>query len=161
MDRHGVGALLVMSGEELVGIVTDRDIAVRCVGAGLPPTTKVREILTPDPVTIEGAADIFDAYQVLRDGGVRRLPVVEGGEIGGSVPVDDLLGGRGVGLGAVASPPAADAATSAASTAARASAADRSSGTTMVGRTTSSSSGSTGSERVSAITAVTSSEAST
>lgn len=104
MDAHGVGALLVMSGDELVGIVTDRDIALRCVGTGRAPTTPVGEILTRDPVTVQGSADMLDAYRTLKDAGVRRLPVVEDGAIAGIVTADDLLVGLVVELGAVLSP---------------------------------------------------------
>lgn len=104
MDVHGVGALLVMNGDELVGIVTDRDIALRCVGTGQSPTTQVAEILTSDPVTIQGSADIFDAYRILKDSGVRRLPVLEDGDIAGIVTADDLLVGLVLELGAVTSP---------------------------------------------------------
>lgn len=104
MDRHGVGALLVISGDALVGIVTDRDVAVRCVGAGKPPTTLVSEILTPHPVSVQGSADIFDAYRSVKDAGVRRLPVLEEGEVAGIVTVDDLLLGLVLELGAVTSP---------------------------------------------------------
>jgi CBS domain-containing protein len=104
MDLHGVGALLVVDGGELAGIVTDRDIALRCVGAGRPPTTPVSELFTPHPVTIEGSAHIVEAYRAMRDSGVRRLPVLEDGDVAGITTVDDLLVGLVLELGAVASP---------------------------------------------------------
>lgn len=104
MDEHGVGALLVMSGNALVGIVTDRDVAVRCVGAGRSPNIRVSEILTRDPVTVQGSADIFDAYRIVKDAGIRRLPVLEDDDIAGIVTVDDLLVGLVLELGAVSSP---------------------------------------------------------
>jgi CBS domain-containing protein len=104
MDLHGVGALLVVSGDELVGIVTDRDIATRCVGAGQAPTMHLSELLTPDPVTIQGSDDIFDAYRVLKDSGVRRLPVLEDEDVAGIVTADDLLLGLVLELAAVVSP---------------------------------------------------------
>lgn len=104
MDEHGVGALLVVSGDQLVGILTDRDITVRCVARGRPSTLPVSEILTPDPVTIQGSADIVDAYRILKDAGVRRLPVLEDQDIAGITTADDLLVGLVLELGAVASP---------------------------------------------------------
>lgn len=104
MALHGVGALLVVRGEELVGIVTDRDIVVRALGAGLPSSDRVDEILTGHPTTIQGSADLVDAYRVLKKAGVRRLPVLEGGDLAGIVSIDDLLVGLVLELGAIVSP---------------------------------------------------------
>ncbi|MGD0311997.1 MAG: CBS domain-containing protein [Acidimicrobiales bacterium] len=108
MGHHAVGALLVISGDELVGIVTDRDIAVRGVGAGRPSTTSVDDVMTEHLVTIEGSADILEAYRVLKSAGVRRLPVLEAGELGGIVTVDDLLVAIVLELAAVVSPVASE-----------------------------------------------------
>jgi CBS domain-containing protein len=104
MGTHGVGSLVVVSGDEVVGIVTDRDIAVRGVGAGRALTTRVNAVMSEHPVTIQGSADIFDAYRLLKDAGVRRLPVLEGGDLAGIITVDDLLVALVLELGAVVSP---------------------------------------------------------
>ena len=104
MGDRGVGALLVTSGGKVVGIVTDRDIAVRGVGAGGPLPATVGDVMTEHPVTVEGSADVFEAYRALRAAGVRRLPVLEAGELGGIVTVDDLLVALVLELAAVVSP---------------------------------------------------------
>jgi CBS domain-containing protein len=104
MGAHGVGSLLVVNGDEVVGIVTDRDIAVRGVGAGLEPVTRVNAVMSGHPVTIQGSADIFDAYRLLKDAGVRRLPVLEDSDLAGIITVDDLLVALVLELGAVVSP---------------------------------------------------------
>jgi len=104
MSAHDVGAVIVMSGDRLVGIVTDRDIAVRGVGAGLAPTDPVGTVMTESPETIEGSADVFDAYRILKDGKVRRLPVMEDEELAGMITMDDLLMGLVLELAAVTSP---------------------------------------------------------
>jgi len=104
MGDRGVGALLVTSGGKVVGIVTDRDIAVRGVGAGGPLPATVGDVMTEHPVTVEGSADVFEAYRALRAAGVRRLPVLEAGELGGIVTVDDLLVSLVLELAAVVSP---------------------------------------------------------
>jgi CBS domain-containing protein len=91
MGSHDVGSLLVMNSGQLCGIVTDRDIAVRGVGAGRASATRVSEVMTDRPVTIQGSADIFDAFQLLKNSGVRRLPVLEDGDLAGIITVDDLL----------------------------------------------------------------------
>ena len=104
MGAHGVGSLLVVNGDEVVGIVTDRDIAVRGVGAGLEPVTRVNAVMSGHLVTIQGSSDIFDAYRLLKDAGVRRLPVLEDGDLAGIITVDDLLVALVLELGAVVSP---------------------------------------------------------
>jgi signal-transduction protein with cAMP-binding, CBS, and nucleotidyltransferase domain len=104
MGTHGVGSLVVLSGDDVVGIVTDRDIAVRGVGEGRELTTHVKAVMSEHPATIQGSADIFDAYRMLKEAGVRRLPVLEDGDLGGIITVDDLLVALVLELGAVISP---------------------------------------------------------
>ena len=104
MGSHGVGSLLVVDGGTLVGIVTDRDIAVRGIGGGHEPGTSVQSAMTPDPVTIQGSADVFEAFAAFRDAAARRLPVLEEDELAGIISVDDLLMSLVAELGAVLSP---------------------------------------------------------
>ena len=91
MGSHGVGSLLVVDGDRLVGIVTDRDITVRGTGEGRPPTADVGSVMTADPVTIQGSVDLFQAFKVFRSATARRLPVLEDEELAGIISVDDLL----------------------------------------------------------------------
>ncbi len=104
MRDHGVGALLVLSGDQLVGIVADRDVALRGAGRGLAPDELIEEVMTGTPITIQGSDDLLDAFGVLRRAGVRRLPVLEESEIAGIVTVDDLLVWLVGELAAVATP---------------------------------------------------------
>jgi CBS domain-containing protein len=104
MGRHGVGSLLVVSGGELSGIVTDRDIVIRGVSTGQPLTTPVSTIMSEQPTVIQGSADIFEAVKALREAGVRRLPVLEEGEVAGIITLDDLIVWLVLELGAVAMP---------------------------------------------------------
>jgi CBS domain-containing protein len=104
MGSHGVGSLLVVDGGTLVGIVTDRDIAVRGTGAGHDPATTVESVMTPGPVTIQGSADVFEAFGVFRSASARRLPVLEEDELAGVISVDDLLMSLVSEFGAVLSP---------------------------------------------------------
>ena len=108
MGTHGVGSLLVVSGDQVLGILTDRDVAVRGVGDGRPLKTQVNAVMTEHPVTIQGSADVFEAYQVLKGAGVRRLPVLEDGDLAGIITVDDLLVALVLELGAVVSPVAGE-----------------------------------------------------
>jgi CBS domain-containing protein len=104
MQEHAVGALLVVSGDELVGIATDRDLVVRGVARKLGLYRHVQEIMSETPTTIQGSDDLLDAFVVLRQAGVRRLPVLEGTDIAGIITVDDLLVWLVGELAAVATP---------------------------------------------------------
>ena len=92
LDRYNVGSLPVMSGEgRLRGIVTDRDIVIRCVAAeALPSATKVRDIMTRSVVTVEEDTDVREAARLMSDGRVRRLPVLRGDLLVGMLSLGDL-----------------------------------------------------------------------
>jgi CBS domain-containing protein len=104
MADHCVGALLVMDGDRLVGIATDRDIVVRAVVRGAGPDASVESVLTKPLVTIGGGADVREAYELLRQHQVRRLPVVEDDQLAGMLTVDDLLIRSTTELGALIQP---------------------------------------------------------
>jgi len=108
MATHEVGALLVVSGGELLGIVTDRDIVIRAVSTGQSSRTHVATVMSENPTVIQGSVDIFEAFKILKDAGVRRLPVLEDGEIAGIITVDDLLVFLVLELGAVIAPVAGE-----------------------------------------------------
>jgi CBS domain-containing protein len=91
LGSHQVGSLLVLDGGRLTGIVTDRDLAVRGIGEGKAPSSAVAGVMTPDPVTIQGSADVFEAFGVFTTASARRLPVLEDQELAGIISVDDLL----------------------------------------------------------------------
>lgn len=91
MERAGVGALAVVEGERLVGIVTDRDLACKVVATGAPLDSRVDGVMSAPVVTIEADADLHDAFALFRTHGVRRLAVVRGQGFVGMITVDDLL----------------------------------------------------------------------
>ena len=91
MALHDVGALPVTSDDVLVGIVTDRDIVVRCLAAGLAPTaTAVEKIMTHHPLSVTPEAPLEDAARTFTNMRIRRLPVVEDGHPVGMVTADDI-----------------------------------------------------------------------
>jgi CBS domain-containing protein len=104
LGSHKVGSLLVVDGDRLVGIVTDRDIAVQGVGQGMPPSATVEAVMTADPVTIQGSDDVFAAIAVFKTASARRLPVLEDTDLAGMISVDDLLVSLVAELGSVLSP---------------------------------------------------------
>ncbi len=92
LSRHRVGSAVVMDGDEVVGIITDRDILDKVVAKGRDPkTVKVREVMTRNPVTIEDDYDISDAIDKMMEKGIRRLLVTRLGRPIGFVTAADLL----------------------------------------------------------------------
>ena len=71
------GAIPVTDGERLIGMITDRDIAVRGVAKGHGPETLVRELMTDDLVIVRIDDDVEDAASKMSDAQVRRLPVID------------------------------------------------------------------------------------
>jgi CBS domain-containing protein len=90
MQAVDVGPLPVCDGERLVGIITDRDIAVRAVAAGRDPSTPVREAMTTEIVYVRADQDVDDAIELMQRHEVRRLPVIEAGRLVGMVALADL-----------------------------------------------------------------------
>lgn len=92
LARHDLGALPVCSpGGQLRGMVTDRDIILRCVAAEEDPkTVPVKHIMTRRPVSLSPGDDIREAARLMSGQQVRRLPVVEGGKVIGVVSLGDL-----------------------------------------------------------------------
>lgn len=91
LERQGVGALLVVEEDQLVGIVTDRDLVLRGIARGVPPDGRIDSLMTIDVITLPATADIERAYEVFRDHAIRRLPIVDGHRVVGLLSVDDLL----------------------------------------------------------------------
>lgn len=90
MKGADVGAMLVLEDGTLRGIVTDRDIAIRAVAESKDPSTKVREIVSSDLVTVAPDDDLDDTARLAREKALRRFPVVENGQPVGIVSLGDL-----------------------------------------------------------------------
>jgi signal-transduction protein with cAMP-binding, CBS, and nucleotidyltransferase domain len=91
MDALRVGSLLVCEEEQVCGIVTDRDLAVRALARGLAPQTPVSEVMSAPVITVDADADLAVAYRAFRCNPVRRLPVLGRRGPAGMLTVDDLL----------------------------------------------------------------------
>ncbi len=86
MAKKNVGAVLVVDDGRLVGIVTERDIVFRVAAKELDmATTRVGEVMTPSPHTIEPDVALGYALMIMHDKGFRHLPVVDGGRLVGIV----------------------------------------------------------------------------
>lgn len=91
MKQYNIGSVPVCSGEEVIGIITDRDIAVRSVAEGENfKNQKVREIMTSNPVIVNQEMDIHDAARIMSERQIRRLPVVDKKNIVGIISLGDI-----------------------------------------------------------------------
>ena len=92
LSRHNVGSLPVCTQDgRLRGIVTDRDIVLRCVANGTDPEdTPVGEIMSRSVITVSPEDQVERACQLMGAGQVRRLPVTKGGRLVGIVALADM-----------------------------------------------------------------------
>ena len=92
LARHNIGALPVCSGDgRLHGVITDRDIVLRCVAPEEDPlAVPVRTIMTRRPAWVAPEEDVRQAARLMAAGQVRRLPVVDQGKVVGVVSLGDL-----------------------------------------------------------------------
>jgi CBS domain-containing protein len=91
MKQEDVGAIPVVDGERLVGVVTDRDIVIRGIADGSDPhAIKVGDIASRDVVTVRPDDDLDEALRLMAQHQVRRLPVVEDGRLVGVVATADV-----------------------------------------------------------------------
>jgi CBS domain-containing protein len=90
MRDAGVGAVLVVNGDSLGGVVTDRDLVIRGLAEGAGADAPVGPLCSVKLVGVDAEADIADAQRLMRENAVRRLPVIDGGQIVGIVSLGDL-----------------------------------------------------------------------
>lgn len=94
MNSRNVGSLVVVDAENRpIGMLTDRDLAMRIVGESRDATqTKVGDVMSPVPRTVNEQAEIEEALSLMRTGPCRRMPVVnDAGVLVGLVSLDDIL----------------------------------------------------------------------
>ena len=90
MRDAGIGAVLVVNGEELCGVVTDRDLIVRAVADSMGPDQAVGPLCTPDLIGVNAEDNTKEALRLMRENAVRRLPVIDDGQIAGMVSLGDI-----------------------------------------------------------------------
>ncbi|WP_297067789.1 cyclic nucleotide-binding/CBS domain-containing protein [Thermococcus sp.] len=92
LSKNKVGSAVVVKDDDIVGIITDRDILDKVVAKGLnPKEVKVSEVMTKNPVKIEDDYEVQDAIDRMMDRGIRRLLVTRLGKPIGFVTAADLL----------------------------------------------------------------------
>jgi len=90
MEQNDIGAIPVCDGSRVVGIVTDRDIALRSVGDGGDGHQTVGQIMTPNPVVADPETDVHEVARLMSEHQVRRIPIVQQGSLVGIVSLGDI-----------------------------------------------------------------------
>jgi CBS domain-containing protein len=91
MNAERIGAVLVMDGDQLIGIFTERDVLIRIVDADKDPrSTSVADVMTRQPVVVRPSATVEEAMAVVSEKRCRHLPVVENDRLVGLVSAGDL-----------------------------------------------------------------------
>jgi len=90
MRDWGVGAVLVVSSGSLCGLVTDRDLVIRAVAEARAADEPVGPLSSRDLIGVHADADADEAARLMREHAVRRLPVIDDGQVVGIVSLGDL-----------------------------------------------------------------------
>ncbi|NNK31526.1 MAG: cyclic nucleotide-binding/CBS domain-containing protein [Xanthomonadales bacterium] len=91
MSRQNVSSVLIMSGDELAGIVTDKDLRKRVLAAGLDPELPIEQVMTAGPMSLEADDGVDTALLLMMRENYHHLPIVEGGKPLGLVTAGDIL----------------------------------------------------------------------
>jgi CBS domain-containing protein len=92
MSEKGIGAVLVMEGERLVGIFSERDYARKGIIAGRKAkSTPVTEVMTPNVFTVSPTMDIEDCMTLFSEKRIRHLPVVDNQRVIGMLSIGDIV----------------------------------------------------------------------
>ena len=92
MAERRVGALIVMRGEQLAGIVSERDYARKVILQGRSSAqTAVSEIMSSPAITVSPDTDVFDCMRLCTESRIRHLPVVDGSRVVGVISIGDLV----------------------------------------------------------------------
>jgi CBS domain-containing protein len=90
MRDWGIGAVLVTKDDVVHGLVTDRDLVVRAVAESMAPDEPVGPLSSGDLIGVSADEDADVAVRLMREHAVRRLPVIDDGQIAGMVSLGDL-----------------------------------------------------------------------
>jgi CBS domain-containing protein len=91
MNWHQVGALPVLEGQHLVGIITERDVTAAMAEGADAATTPLSDYMTPAPEVLQPDSELADATHLMLELGIRHLPIVRGGCLVGVLSMRDLL----------------------------------------------------------------------
>lgn len=91
MNRHRVGAILVMDGSQLAGIFTERDVLTRVVAPGLDPrTTRITQVMTDKVLSVMPETSVQQVMEIFAEKRCRHLPVMDAGRLVGLISIGDV-----------------------------------------------------------------------
>ena len=95
MQKHNIGSVPVVDNDNLVGIITDRDIVVRNIAHGNDPKfTPVSDVMTTNVITVAPDADMEEVAAKMATNQIRRIPVVENSKLVGILAIGDIATDR-------------------------------------------------------------------
>ncbi len=90
MKEHNIGSIPIVDAEKLVGMMTDRDIVLRCIAEKHPASSKVEDIMSKHLITAGPDTLADEAAHIMAEHQVRRLPIVEGQRLIGMISLGDF-----------------------------------------------------------------------
>lgn len=90
MKEHNIGFIPIVEGKKLLGVVTDRDLVLRGYADKRSGSGSVEEVMTNNPITATPDTTVDEAARIMSDKQIRRLAVVQGGQLVGVVAIGDL-----------------------------------------------------------------------
>ena len=91
MNRHRIGSVVVLDGDRLAGIFTERDVLLRVVGQSIEPNRKgVAEVMTRNLITVTPETTVEETMVIFAEKRCRHLPVIETGRLVGLVSIGDI-----------------------------------------------------------------------
>jgi CBS domain-containing protein len=90
MKENDIGFVPVLEGKKLIGVVTDRDLVIRGYAERRSGSAAVEQVISKDVTTITSDTSVDEAAKIMANEKIRRLPVVDNGELVGVVAIGDL-----------------------------------------------------------------------
>ncbi|MFZ4450273.1 CBS domain-containing protein [Salibacterium aidingense] len=90
MKEYHIGSIPVTQDRNLMGMITDRDIVVRCLAEGKTESANVSDVMSSNIITAEPDMDVQEAARMMAEKQIRRLPIVENQQLAGIVALKDL-----------------------------------------------------------------------
>ncbi|BCB03227.1 CBS domain-containing protein [Bacillus sp. KH172YL63] len=90
MKEHHVGSIPIVDEDKLVGMMTDRDIVLRCIAEKHPASSKVEDIMSKHVISVSPDMNADEAAHIMAEHQVRRLPVVKGDRLVGMISLGDF-----------------------------------------------------------------------
>jgi CBS domain-containing protein len=92
MQQNQVGCVLITENHQLVGIFTERDVLGKVMGERVDDSVKIKDFMTPSPLTLNPDSSVLEAIQLMDDHGYRNVPLVNaGGNLVGNLSVSNII----------------------------------------------------------------------